>query len=111
MQVLYAVCNFGESCLLSDICRLSGTSKQTINSALRKLEADGYIKLKIQTGLKKIVMLTSSGKVLAEQTAGKIVQIENDILSSWSDKDREKYLELSERYLIALKEKADREIP
>ena len=39
MQILYTICNFGEeSCLLRDICHLTGLPKQTINSALRKLE-------------------------------------------------------------------------
>ena len=38
MQILYTICNFDEeSCLLQDICRLTGLPKQTINSALRKL--------------------------------------------------------------------------
>ena len=49
MMVLYAACNNGGSCLLSDICKISGTSKQTINSALRKLEADGLIYLEAWT--------------------------------------------------------------
>ena len=31
VQILYAICNSGDSCLLSDICKLLGTSKQTIN--------------------------------------------------------------------------------
>ena len=35
MQVLYAICNNGDSCPLSEICSQSGISKQTINSALR----------------------------------------------------------------------------
>lgn len=39
MQILYTICNFDEeSCLLQDICRLTGLPKQTINSALRQLE-------------------------------------------------------------------------
>lgn len=53
MQILYAICNHGEQCLLSDICRLSGTSKQTINSALRKLESNGIIYLETAMGRKK----------------------------------------------------------
>ena len=38
MIVLYTICDSGSSCLLRDICRYSGLSKQTVNSALRKLE-------------------------------------------------------------------------
>lgn len=37
-MILYTICNLGGSCLLSDIYGLSGISRQTLNSALRKLE-------------------------------------------------------------------------
>ena len=36
-QILYAICNLGVPCLLSDIVRFSGMSKQTINSAYLSL--------------------------------------------------------------------------
>ena len=39
MIVLYTLCDSGGPCPLRDICRRSGLSKQTVNSALRKLEA------------------------------------------------------------------------
>ncbi len=39
MIILYTICDIGDCCLLTEICRLSGLSKQTVNSALRKLEA------------------------------------------------------------------------
>ena len=45
MTVLYVVCNTGDTCPLRDICRNADISKQTVNSALRRLEADGLIYL------------------------------------------------------------------
>ena len=39
MMVLYAVFNNGGSCPISDICAF-GINKQTVNSALRKLETE-----------------------------------------------------------------------
>ena len=44
-------------------------------------------------------------KILAEKTAGKVIAAENEIFASWPQEDVEKYLELTEAYLIALKEK------
>lgn len=41
MLVLYTLCSGGGECMLGDIT--SGASKQTINSALRKLESEGII--------------------------------------------------------------------
>lgn len=99
MIVLYSICDQGNSCLLRDICRNFGISKQTINSALRKLEAEGAVYLEAADAKNKRVCLTEQGKRLADRSARRIIDMENDIFSSWSEEDVEKYLELTERYL------------
>ncbi len=40
-QILYTICDLGDGCLLQEICRRCGLSKQTVNSAIRRLESDG----------------------------------------------------------------------
>lgn len=105
MRILYAICNHGEKCLLSDICRLTGTSKQTINSAIRKLEADNIVYLETASGRKKMACLTEKGKELAKQTAVRLIEIENDIFDSWQKQERELYLELTQKYLTSFKKK------
>lgn len=104
MKVLYSICNNGDSCLLRDICRQSGVSKQTINSAIRKLEAEDIVFLESVNSKNKNVCLTEKGKQLAQKTAVKLIETENNIFASWSKKDVEKYLELTERYLLAFQE-------
>lgn len=106
MSILYTICNYGESCLLQDICRQSGLSKQTINSALRKLETENILYLEMAGAKSKRVTLTDAGKALAQRTALQVINTENEIFASWSREDVEKYLELTEDYLTALKEKA-----
>ena len=106
MIVLYTISNHGDHCPLADICRQSGLSKQTINSALRKLEADGVIRLEMAGSKNKTVYLTEAGKELAQKTALRIITAENEIFADWPAEDVEKYLELTERFLTALKEKA-----
>ena len=105
MMVLYAACNSGGSCLLSDICRISGTSRQTIHSAIRRLEADGLVTLEADTGRKKKVCLTKKGMDRSQNGVAKLAELENDILGSWPQEDQKKYLELIQKYLTALKEK------
>lgn len=105
MEILYIICNHGEECQLSRICSLSGTSKQTINSALRKLEAEGVVRLETLTGRRKKVCLTPQGKALTDNTVSRLIEIENEIFSSWSKQERELYLRLTQRYLISIKEK------
>ncbi len=105
MLILYTICNNGEECLLSDIIRLSGVSKQTVNSALRKLEDQGVIYLEASDGRKKKVCLTGAGKTLMQQTVLRVIEIENEIFGAWSADERRLYLELTQKYLSAFKEK------
>ncbi|MGN0345575.1 MAG: MarR family winged helix-turn-helix transcriptional regulator [Lachnospiraceae bacterium] len=105
MIILYTICDNGDSCLLQEIVRLSGVSKQTINSAIRKLEKEGIVYLKSIGSKNKNVCLTDEGKQLAKHTAIRLIEMENDIFASWEKDEVEKYLELSERFLISLKEK------
>ena len=105
MSILYAICDNGEGCLLQEICFYTGISKQTINSALRKLEKEGIVYLELLNAKSKKVYLTDKGKKLAEKTAFRVLQMEDEIFASWKKEDVEKYLELTESYLVHLKEK------
>ena len=107
MNILYTICNVGDNCLLSDICRLSGTSKQTIHSAVRILENDGIVYLEAKSGRKKAVCLTEKGKAKVKATVARVIEIENQIFSSWTKLEREEYLRLTKDYMLAFKEKID----
>ncbi len=105
LLVLYTVCHNGEECLLNDITSSSGISKQTTNSALRKLEADGIIYLTSTGGRKKTVCLTDKGKAFVANTVVKVIEIENDIFGSWAEEERNSYIALTQNYLISMKGK------
>ncbi|MDE7224930.1 MAG: MarR family transcriptional regulator [Acetatifactor sp.] len=106
MIILYTICNEGDSYPLSEICRLSGLSKQTVNSAIRKLETEGILYLAKAGSKNKTVCLTAAGKELAGKTALRLLNAENAILASWPRQDVEKYLELTEKFLSALRAEA-----
>ena len=108
MIVLYTMCLFDGSCLLGQIISLSGLSKQTINSALRKLEDDGVVYLKPSSGRKKLVCLTDKGRELALGTAMRLMEIENEVFSEWSARDREAYIRFHMRFLTSFREKVNR---
>ena len=104
--ILYTICNFGDCCLLADIISMTGIPKQTINSALRKLESDGFLRLETAEKRRKKVVLTEDGKLLAQKTAGQMIRMENEIFASWTEEERQMHLALTQRYLDQLKEKA-----
>lgn len=103
MLVLYTLCSYGGECMLGDIT--SGASKQTINSALRKLETEGIVYLEIFGGRKKKVYLTDKGRQLAGDTVFRVIEAENEIFASWSDEEKRIYIDLTQRYLTDFKEK------
>lgn len=96
--VLYSLCDLGNGCLLSDIYKNSGISKQTVNSAVRKLEADEIIYLELSDGKKKKVLLTDKGKGYIEETAARIRRAETDAFGSWLEEDVRTYIRLMEKY-------------
>ena len=103
MLVLYTLCSFDGECMLGDIT--SGASKQTVNSALRKLESGGIVYLESFEGRKKKVYLTEKGKQLAKDTVFRVIKAENEIFESWSDEEKSIYIDLTQRYLVDFKEK------
>ena len=105
MLILYTVCHNGEKCLLNNITSSSGISKQTINSALRKLDAEGIVYLESTGERRKMVCLTAKGKAFTQNTVHKVLEIENEIFASWTEDERVASLELTERYLTMLKSK------
>ena len=105
MMIFYTVYDKGGECMLRDIVKLSGISKQPIGSASRNMEKNGTIRLESTEGKKKKVIFTEQGNVIAKNTVDKIINIENEIFHSWTKEEREFYLNLSQRYLNAFQEK------
>lgn len=102
-HILYTLCWCDGECPLSDIT--TGASKQTINSALRKLEAENIVRLETYQGRKKKVSLTDAGYALAKNTILPLIAIENGIFGSWSDEEKNLYIELTRQYLSVFTQK------
>lgn len=102
-QILYTLHVEGGACPLRDICDFSGLTKQTVNSALRKLEAEGSVTTASSGARHKTVVLTPEGTELAERTVAQVIAVENDVLGSWPPDELERYLRLTEDYLSAMR--------
>lgn len=92
--ILYMLYVNKEKCLLYDIYKLSGISKQTINSAIRKLEQEDIVYLQKHNGKSKLVCLTETGKNYAKQTAGRLLNAEYKAFENWSKEELDLYLRL-----------------
>lgn len=103
-HILYTLSIQGGSVALADIIRLTGLPKQTLNSALRKIEQEGLVLSQSAGGRKKLVYLTETGRKLAENTVCRVLATENAIFDAWPEQDMQLFLELNQRYLTQLRE-------
>ena len=106
--VLYTIYEAKGSCLLSEIYKKTGVSKQTINSALRKLEADGVLYLKLYKGNAKTVILTPKGEQYAEDTVARLYAAEIRAFASWSEAEMEMYISLIRKDIDSLRVEIER---
>ena len=100
---LYTLRMEPESITQSDVCTVLYQPKQTVNSALKKLESKGYITLTPTGAHTKNIALTESGTQLCEKTVDKVIKAECDALGEMSDEDIETMTALHKMYSILLK--------
>lgn len=106
--VLYTIYDNGETCLLSDIYKNSGISKQTINSAIRSLEADEILFLELYNSKSKRVVLTEKGKAYVKDTAERLHQAEMNAFHSWPEEEVRMYIQLMEKYANCFRKEIER---
>lgn len=98
MRALYTVYDNGGTCLLSDIYKQSGISKQTVNSAIRKLESEEILYLEQENGRGKRVHLTEKGKDYVEKNVARLYAVECEIFASWTEEEIDSYICFMEKY-------------
>ncbi len=96
--VLYLVYEKEGRCPLSAIRKETSISKQTLNSALRKLEREQIVYLEQSGGRTKTVCLTEKGTDYARSTIARLFQAECSVFRSWTAEEIRQYLLLMEKY-------------
>ncbi|MDD3402973.1 MAG: winged helix-turn-helix transcriptional regulator [Hespellia sp.] len=102
-NILYVISEKKGQCLQSEISRMTGISRQTINSAIRKLEKEGIVYLKQGSGRNTIVCLSEKGENFASEKIHPLYEIENRIWNEWTPNERQQYLTLTKKYRDGLK--------
>ena len=100
--ILYTIQDKGESYLLSDVYKSSGVSRQTVNSAIRRLEADGVLYLEPYAGRAKKIVLTDKGRDYIRQTVARLLEAEIRAFDGWSEDEIKTHIGLMEKYTESL---------
>ena len=106
-MILYTLAEYGDNCLQKDIAEYYCISKQTINSSIKKLEAQGYITLEKGKRRELYIHLTPAGKQLMEKAIFPVIQMENSIFESMGPKEGQELLRLMEKYVSLYREKTN----
>lgn len=102
--ILYSLREANESLTQSELCYALSQPKQTINSALKKMEEYGYIELLSgQDRRRKQLQLTSKGKLLAQETVDKVITLENQTFDTFTEEEQSLFLQLLHKYTDNLK--------
>lgn len=106
--VLYRIFNTKESVIQSGLCKDNFFPKQTINSAVARLNTLGYINLVVQTGNgnRKLLELTLEGNLFCEQYIKPMIQAERDSFIILTEEEREMLLYLMKKQLKGMKQGA-----
>ncbi len=102
--ILYALRTGEEPMLQSDICACIYGPKQTVNSALKNLEAEGYLMLSSAPDRRfKQVSLTKKGDQLARETVDLVIQKEQSALTELTEEEQEAFIRIFRKYTVSLK--------
>lgn len=102
--ILYSLREENRALTQSEICYALYQPKQTVNSALKKLERSGYIVLEeMKDRRSKQVHLTKKGRELAEQTVDQVIALEQEALSEMTETEQGMFIRLFYKYTQLLK--------
>ena len=104
-DILYSIYELGDGCLQRDICKVSYLAKQTVHSAIRKLEREGLIRLEPGKGRQMHIRLTESGREKITQFIIPIVRCEEEALQAFDETEVQQMLSWYERYVECLRTK------
>lgn len=103
LDIFYTIFEMGDNCLQRDICKASCMPKQTVNSSIRKLQADGYLTLSPGKGRSMHIHLTPSGQKLIQEKLVPLIRIENDAFEDMTVEECEQLIHLNAKYNQALR--------
>ncbi len=103
--ILYMLYDYPDGITQRDICTMSCFPKQTINSALKKLETDGIITLiPGDDGRSKKIMLTAAGSELVDKTVVKAREAEYAALNGMTDEEKQALVTTLDKFTRLLNE-------
>ncbi len=102
--ILYVLRTNDTALAQSEVCASMYQPKQTVNSALKKMESGGYLKLeKGKDHRSKQISLTEGGIRLCQRTVDRVIESERGALEGMTAQEQEMFLSLFHKYTDLLR--------
>lgn len=110
MWILYALLDFDNPCTQKELCDTWHFRKQTLHSALKLMETDGYVELfpLSENRRSKQICLTERGRRLARQTVAIIRSAEEKAMENMPAAEYREMMELTHKYYGLLDESVNK---
>lgn len=105
LWVLYSLWENGKISSQRELCAEWFYSPQTVNSALKTLEKQGFVTLEPSPGggRNKQILFTNAGKDLVEKIIPPLMEAEMGALADLGDQGREELLSLTQKYVALMR--------
>lgn len=110
--IIYSVMERQEAYTQTELCSMWSFNKQTINTALKNLEADGIIRFEPleQNRKNKQIFLTDKGIAFAQKTVIPFMEMEKRAFGALDDEERKEFLRLTQKHLDLLRMELNKQL-
>lgn len=94
----------------SEIAQEMSMSRQTVNSAIKNLEKQGYLRLEAVSGDRrnKILSFTEEGEAFVKKTVDRMLSLEHQIFANLEVEEQEQLTRILRKYIRYMKEEAEK---
>ncbi len=85
-------------------------SRQTVNSAIKNLEKQGYLQLEAVSGDRrnKTLSFTEEGEAFAKKTVDRVLSLEHQVFENLEVEEQEKITQILRKYTRFMREGAEK---
>ena len=104
--LLYSLYEYGQPCTQKDLCAAWFYAPQTINSALKSLEEQGFITLELapKSRKNKQIVFTETGKTIIKEKIVPLVCAEERSFDRLNEQERSQLLAITQKHIEVLEE-------
>lgn len=109
LWLMYSLYEEGEAYTQREFCQAWHYPPQTINSALKNLEKQGFLALEPASGNQKnkLIVLTQKGRELVQQVISPLIAAETDAFQELTEEERDHMLSLTRKYIELLRSRVN----